>query len=399
MMRKVRRRHFPLLACASLVASTVAGVGCNRNSHDPGPTTQTAPSAPAPASDPASSSYGKPGEPVHLSVGYQPYYSEAWSAVVIDGLGLWKKYLPTQSTVEFNIGLQGSIIVNAMLAGKEQIGYCGDMPAIVGATKRNVADLRIVANIGLSHDQCNVFLARADAPRFADAGAALKWLDGKTVAVPKGSCADRFALAVFKKRNVTPGEYLNQSVELITSGFRVKKLDGAVVWEPVASRLVAEGLAQRVATGNDFGENDAAFIDMRADLIQERPDVAKAWLQTELDAELYLADPKNSRDVARMAKEQTTGIDERFLWQALFGTYPASVGGSPTRLVLPFAFTPESLELIKRDAAFLYDVKSIGAPELAPDAILPQLTQDVLAERGLKSPVGEVKAASEMASK
>lgn len=356
-------------------------------------------SATAPDNLPASSSYGKPGEPVHLSVGYQPYYSEAWSAVVINGLALWKKYLPPQSTVEFSIGLQGSIIVNAMLAGKDQIGYCGDMPAIVGATKRSVADLRIVANIGLSHDQCNVFLARADAPKFADAGAALRWLDGKTVAVPKGSCADRFALAVFKKRSVTPGEYLNQSVELITSGFRVKKLDGAVVWEPVASRLVAEGLAQRVATGNDFGENDGAFIDMRADLVQERPDVAKAWLRTELDAELYLADPKNSRDVARMAKEQTTGIDERFLWQALFGTYPASVGGSPTRLVLPFGFTPESLELIKRSTAFLYDMKSIGIPELAPDAVLTQLTEDVLAERGLKAPVGEVKAASEMASK
>jgi NitT/TauT family transport system substrate-binding protein len=405
MMRKVRRRHFPFLACASLLGCASISVGCNRSSHDPGATTQAAllssvsASAQAPASDPGSSTYGKPGEPVHLSVGYQPYYSEAWSAVVINGLGLWKKYLPPQSTVEFNIGLQGSIIVNAMLAGKEQIGYCGDMPAIVGATKRDVADLRIVANIGLSHDQCNVFVARADAPRFADAGAALKWLDGKTVAVPKGSCADRFALAVFKNRGVTPREYLNQSIELITSGFRVKKLDGAVVWEPVASRLVAEGLAQRVATGNDFGESDAAFIDMRADLVQQRPDVARAWLRTELDAELYLADPKNSRDVAHLAKEQTTGIDERVLWQAIFGTYPASAGGSPTRLVLPFGFTPESLELIKRSTAFLYDVKSIGIPELAPDAIVTQLTEDVLAERGLKAPVGEVKAASEMASK
>ncbi len=355
--------------------------------------------ATAPPNEPASSRYGRPGEPVHLSVGYQPYYSEAWSAVVIDGLGLWKKYLPPQSTVDFSIGLQGSIIVNAMLAGKEQIGYCGDMPAIVAATKRDVADLRIVANIGLSHDQCNVFLARPDAPKFANPGAAVKWLDGKTVAVPKGSCADRFALSVFKKRGVTPGEYLNQSVELITSGFRVKKLDGAVVWEPVASRLVAEGLAQRVATGNDFGENDGAFIDMRADLLQQRPDVVKAWLRTELDAELYLADPKNTHDVARMAREQTTGIDERALWQALFGTYPANVGGSPSRLVLPFGFTPESLELIKRSTAFLYEVKSIAIPELAPDAVVPRLTEEVLEERGLKTPVAEVKAAGEVASK
>jgi NitT/TauT family transport system substrate-binding protein len=29
--------------------------------------------------------YGKPGDPIHLIVGYQPYYSEAWSAAVING--------------------------------------------------------------------------------------------------------------------------------------------------------------------------------------------------------------------------------------------------------------------------------------------------------------------------
>src|ERR1700678_2844571 len=63
--------------------------------------------------------YGKTGDPVHLVVGYQPYYSEAWSGVVINALQLWKKYLPAGSTVDFAIGLQGSIIVNAMLAGKD----------------------------------------------------------------------------------------------------------------------------------------------------------------------------------------------------------------------------------------------------------------------------------------
>jgi NitT/TauT family transport system substrate-binding protein len=400
-MRKALRRYFFLFACVLLAGSLV---GCRKDPKSEGtdtPSSSASPSASQGAQEaPAGGSdYGKPGEPVHLSVGYQPYYAEAWSGVVMNGLGLWKKYLPADSTVEFNIGLQGAIVINAMLAGKEQIGYVGDMPAIVGATKRSVGDLRIVANIGLSHDQCNVFLTSVDAPKFADANAAVHWLDGKTVAVPKGSCADRFAVSVFKKQGITPKEYLNQSIELITSGFRVKKLDAALVWEPTASRLVAEGLARRVATGNDFAENDAGFIDMRADLIQQRPDVVKAWLQAELEAELYLADPKNSHDVARMAKEQTTGFDEHVLWQALFGTYPGNVGGAPSRLVVPFGFTPESLELIKRSTAFLFEVKSIAIPELAPDAVVTQFTDDILKERGLTAPVGEIKAALETASK
>lgn len=348
----------------------------------------------SPAAKAADLDYGKVGDPVHLVVGYQPYYSEAWSGAVINGLGLWKKYLPPGSTVEFDIGLQGSIIVNAMLAGKESIGYMGDMPAIVGATKRSVADLRIVANIGLGYDQCNVFLTRNDAPKFDNAAASVAWFNGKTVAGPKGSCADRFAQAVFTKKSVAPASYLNQSIEVITSGFRAGKIDAAVVWEPTASRLVTEGLARRVSTGNDFSEHDGAFIDIRADLIKQRPDVVKGWLNAELDAELYLSDPAHAADVVRLVKAQTNGFTEKELWQALFGSYGPEVGGAPVRLTVPFGFTDQALAHISNSTAFLHSAKSIDVPALAPDAVLPDLTAEILKERGLSAPVGEVKAST-----
>ena len=141
--------------------------------------------------------FGNVGEPIDLVVGYQPYYTEAWSGVVMKGLKLYEKYLPEGSTVEFQIGLQGGIIVNAMLAGKQHIGYMGDMPAIVATTKDRVADIRIVATAGLGQDQCNNMLVRTDAPEFASSDDAIQWMNGKVVAVPKGACTDRFALAVF----------------------------------------------------------------------------------------------------------------------------------------------------------------------------------------------------------
>ena len=347
------------------------------------------PAAASPA--PAAAKYGNPGEPVHLVVGYQPYYSEAWSGVVVNGLGLWKKYLPEGSTVDFQIGLQGSVIVNAMLADKQQIGYLGDTPAIVAATKRDVADLRIVAHIGASQDQCNVFFVRNDAPRFATASDAIRWLDGKTVAVPKGSCTDRFARAVFAKQKIQPKEYLNQSVELITSGFRARKLDAAVIWEPTASRLVAEGLARRVATGKDVGEGDAAFIDMRADLIEQRPDVVTGWLRAELEAETFLANPENAREVARLAKSQTTGFEEPVLWQAIYGRRLTG-DGPDVRLTLPFGFTEQSLDHIRKATSFLHEVKSINIAELPADAVVTRFADQILEERGLKKPVGEILA-------
>ena len=33
--------------------------------------------------------FGSPGEPVDLVIGYQPYYTESWSGVVINGQELW----------------------------------------------------------------------------------------------------------------------------------------------------------------------------------------------------------------------------------------------------------------------------------------------------------------------
>ena len=336
--------------------------------------------------------FGKPGEPVQLIVGYQPYYTQSWSGVVMRGKKFYEKYLPKGSTVEFQIGLQGAIIVNAMLAGKQHIGYMGDMPSIVSTTKQEVADIRIVANLGLGYDQCNIFLARNDAPQFKDAKEAIKWLDGKKVAVPKGSCTDRFAQAVFLKEKIQPSEYLNQNIEVITSGFRAGKLDAAVIWEPTASRLVQEGLARRIASGASVNENDAGFLAMRADLIKQRPDVVKAWLNAELDAQLFIADSKNAQEVARMAVEQTTGFPEKVLWASLYGKYPESAGGTPVRNSLHYTITPEASELINRAAKFLYSIKSTNTEKLRPEAVMPEFTQAILKERGHKAPIGEVKA-------
>jgi len=336
--------------------------------------------------------FSKPGTPVQLVVGYQPYYTESWSGVVMRSKKFYEKYLPQGSTVEFQIGLQGAIIVNNMLAGKQYIGYMGDMPAIVSTTKVETADIRIVGTAGLGWDQCNIFLVRNDAPKFADSKAALKWLDGKQVAVPKGSCTDRFAQATFKKEGVQPKDYLNQNIEVITSNFRAGKIDAAVIWEPTASRLVLEGLARRVASGSSVNENDGGFLAMRADLIKQRPDVVKAWMNAEFDAQLFLADAKNAKAIIDMAREQTTGFSARALWYSLYGTYDASEGGTKTRVNLHYAITPEARALIDKATVFLHSIKSINVDRLRPEAVMPEFAEAVLKERNLKAPIGDVSA-------
>lgn len=274
--------------------------------------------------------FGKAGEPVNLVVGYQPYYTGSWSGIVVNGKELWKKYLPEGSTADFQVGLQGAVIVNAMTGEKQHIGYVGDMPAIA-ATFRNLpnrggTDIRIVSTLGTSKQQCNIFLVRNDAPEFKSGTDAVKWMDGKTISAPFGACTDRFARRAFDITGIKPKRYLNQSIEVITTNFTAKKLDAAAIWEPTASKIELKGIARRVASGEDFDIVDGGFMVMLNDLIQQRPDVVKGWLNAELDAQLFLADLNNADAVSKMAEQQTEQIDRKILWAALYGGAEPQVG-------------------------------------------------------------------------
>lgn len=196
---------------------------------------------------------------------------------------------------------------------------------------------------------------------------------------------------MFKRLDIKPKDYLNQNIEVITSGFRAKKIDAAVIWEPTASRLVQENLARKVATGASVDELDGGFMVMPQALIKQRPDIVKAWLEAELDAVLYFADSKNAMDIAKMAKTQTTGFQEKALWHSAFGTTAKEEGGTDTRISLAYGFTPEAMNLIQKASKFLVDIKSIKS-EIRSEAVVPQFTAEILKARGLTAPVGRVKA-------
>lgn len=333
-------------------------------------------------------------DPVNLTVGYQPYDTISYSAAVIRAKEMWKKYLPPGSKVEFESALQGSIIVNAMVAGKQQIGYLGDMPAVVVTTKLK-SPVKLVANTGFSAGQrCNVIMVRADAPQFKTPEEAVKWLDGKVVATPKGSCADRFLRQVVEKTGIKPKEVLNQSIEVITTNFRVKKIDGAALWEPSVSRigdLVGEGVAREVATGHSFDIPDAGFIAMRADFIQKNPEIAKAWLKAELEAQRFILDPKNWEEVGKIVQSQTEGITQKMAWFSLFGQVPPARGGSVLRDTKPFVFDAAVLKHVTSTYTFLHSVKVIDVDKAPAGALDDSIARAVAKETGTAVPLGVIK--------
>ena len=337
--------------------------------------------------------FGKPGEAIDLVVGYQPYYTESWSGVVINGQQSWKKYLPAGSDVKFEIGLQGSVIVGKMLGEKNHLGYMGDMPAIVSTTKQDKVDIRMIAVLGTSRQQCNVFLVKNDAPEFANGMEAVKWMDGKLVAAPHGACTDRFARWAFEQAGVTPAKYLNMNIEVITSSFKNNKLDAGVIWEPTASKIQLSGLARRAASGESFDGvegGDAGFLAMLYEIIRDRPDVHRGWLEAELDAQLFMKDLGNATAISQMADDQTEGMDRRVLWASLYGKNPASIGGGEEKLTLRFVFDDTARQLVSAATKFLHGRKVVPSATLRPEAMMDQVAQEVLDSRGLSAPIGFV---------
>jgi NitT/TauT family transport system substrate-binding protein len=334
-------------------------------------------------------------EPVNLTVGYQPYDTISYSAVVIRGLELWKKHLPAGSTVDFQAALQGAIIVNAMLADKEQIGYLGDMPAVVSTTKTKQASVKLVASTGLSAGQrCNVIMVRADAPQFRSPEEAVKWLDGKVLATPRGSCADRFLRQLVEMSGIKPKEVLNQSIEVIATNFRTKRIDAASLWEPSVSRIgdfVGEGIAREVVTGHNFDMPDGGFIAMREDFMTKQPAIAKAWLEAELEAQLFLLDPKNWDKVADMVRSQTEGITTRMAWFSLYGAVPPARGGSPLRDEKPFIFDARERKHLDTIYTFLHKANVIDVDKAPTGAIDDSIAVAIVKEKGQATPLGVIK--------
>jgi NitT/TauT family transport system substrate-binding protein len=336
--------------------------------------------------------YGKPGEPVKLTIGYQPYYTQAWSAVIQKEMELWKKYLPKGSTVEWQIGLQGAIVGNAMLADKNDIGYMGDMPTIVAISKQSVRELRMVAVLGLANDQCSVFLSRNEAPAFKNPEEAVKWWDGKRVAVAKGSCTDRSGQETMRKFGIKPAQYLNQNIEVQTSNFKAGRLDGSIMWEPTASKMVLEGISQRIGDTKMIGKLDGGFMAMQYELIKQRPDIVKGWLEAELDANLFWAKPENYMKVVEMAHKNTQGFSKEALWMSMAGKYPAVQGGGDVRNIMYYGFDQDVMGMISDATKFLHEIKSLHVEQLPKELIMPEFTAEILKRRGLKVPLAKITA-------
>jgi NitT/TauT family transport system substrate-binding protein len=331
------------------------------------------------------------GKPVELKVGYFPSWVGGWSSSVIKSRELWKKYLPAGSSVAWDVEIVGPPIVANLLADKSHIGYMGDMPALVATTKRNLADIRIVeANILSNTGQiCSVMMTGADAPKFKDTAEALKWLDGKKIGISgKGSCGDRFVTSLIKKTGIkVQVEYLAPTI--IKTSLQAKKLDAAQAFQPHVAQIENLGHGRVAFTGSQWMAQDANFILMRKDFIDNHPEAALGWIKADIEALQFIL--QNPYETVKIVANDLPGFSTKDLWMALYGSYAANTGSKETNVTVQAGFDKSVMDFIDDGFKFLQSVGLTKDDKPLPGAIYTDLVDRALKEMNLKAPLGTIK--------
>lgn len=320
------------------------------------------------------------GAPVTAKANLFLGWTGAWDTIIMKQMNMLVQWLPKGSTVEWKRNLQGPPVITDMLANKQNIAYLGDNPAIVSTTKTGIAPLKIVGfNLISPSRMCGVLLLRSDAPMMQSPAEVFKWLKGKTIAVPKGSCADRTGQETMKKAGVEVNWVFNQA-EVIVTSLEAKKIDAAFVYEPSAANAVKLGYGRYALSGAYFNLSDANVIIMRQDFIQQNRAAAIGWLKANIEALYFMRD--RPIETVEAIKRELPDFSKETIWEAFYGRLPANTGSGPIVNTAVMTITPQATDLAKSVFGFLKS-RNVVQGELGPDAIDPTLIAQAFSELGL----------------
>lgn len=215
-------------------------------------------------------------EKMTLKIGYQPL-TPTWGISIIYQAKLWKKYLPNVEVERFET-MSGMPLVNNLLAGKLDIGYLGDMPAIVLASKAQLLPTKFISVTDADRGGASViYVAKGSQIK------SIKELAGKKVSIPFGGYTHRFAEVVSTREGIK-FEFVGQSPEVGLTALQAGRVDAYIPWPPYGPMAVAQGFGQKLVDGTNYRFNALRGVVATKEFVEKSPTIAVAWLRAELDA-------------------------------------------------------------------------------------------------------------------
>jgi len=293
-----------------------------------------------------------------ITVGYQPFGTPYWSELVVKHGGLIEKYtedLDTSYSVEWQSALQGSIIGNRMISGKNQAGYNGDMPTILALAN----DDKPISMIGLSAwsmgQQCNVVIT----PKDSDIEGPQD-LDGAEVGATTGACSHRFLLSLQEYEDIDI-TLVDQDVNTILANIGEGSLDAGIMWEPNPTMgVVQQETADWVVTGAPYDDPDIGALTMTDSFMDEDYEAAKAVMKAELEAKhIMKTDATRTIDLIKQ-EEDLADYDRATVEASIFENIPLNEETEKMRFATDLRKIEPAQELLTDVAPqFLLDQGSI----------------------------------------
>ena len=218
-------------------------------------------------------------EKVKIVLGYLPLAPTA-GVTVVTGAKLWKKYLPNVE-IENTEAMSGMPLVNNVIAGKVDIAYFGDMPAIVLGSKRDGSSLLVGITEADEGGSANVYVRNASPIK------SIKELDGKRVSVSFGAYTHRFTEIVAQQEKVN-FKFVGQSPEVGLTSLQTGAVDAYITWPPYGALAVYRGFGKKIADGTKYSFPSVRCIVVSKAFAEKHPDVVVGWLRAELDAHRIL---------------------------------------------------------------------------------------------------------------
>ena len=324
--------------------------------------------------------FGKIGDPVTLTVGYQPYCTPYWTSSLNKQTQMWEKYLPKGSKVVWFRSLSGPLINNNMLAGKNQIGYMAETPALRSG---DTVECDMIEVTGYDMGETGAFCLRNDLLQEGKVKEP-KELEGERIGTPFGSFSHRQCLTWSYQTGVKPN-FLDQSTELQVTNLRANNIVAAVTWEPYPSWLEQREISTRWLTGQDMPCTCAKYNTQAEqhtyrvvgtslaifDWLRDRPDIIYAYLKSEEECRDML---NNDRDLAAY-----------YIWSDITEVHPAVVRVVLDMMVWDGRITDQVKQHLKGVARMWREIKILSSKRTEdPDKFIDSWADDSYLQLAMK---------------
>jgi sulfonate transport system substrate-binding protein len=173
-------------------------------------------------------------------------------------------------------------------AGQQDIGFLGDTPAIIARSAG--IDIRIVGKCADGPKALAVVVPANSSIKF------LKELKGKKIAVTKGSYGHHLLVLALRKGGLTTRDIdlINLSQADIGTAIANGNIDGAVIWEPLISKLESQGVVRVLADGAGIKKGVLVIVASN-DYLSKHSDGVKAVLKAfQRGAEFIKTNPREA---------------------------------------------------------------------------------------------------------